>query len=54
MTITAIGTDLGKAYAARRLSTILTPTIMRYINIVVGIALVIFGARTIYQVCTMV
>lgn len=54
MTLTAIGTDLGKAYAARKLSTILTPKIMLYINIAVGLALVLFGARTIYMVWAMV
>lgn len=54
MVMTAIGTDLAKAYAAKRLSSVMKPELLRYLTIGVGIALFIFGARTIYKVWYMI
>lgn len=47
MLVTVLVTDIAKAYLAGRLSTIITPQRMMWMNIVVGIALIIYGARLI-------
>ena len=45
MLITVLLTDIAKAYLAGRLSTIITPQRMMWMNVVVGIALIIYGVR---------
>jgi threonine/homoserine/homoserine lactone efflux protein len=45
MLATILLTDIGKAYLAGRLSTIITPRRMMWMNIVVGVALLVYGTR---------
>jgi len=45
MLATVLLTDIGKAYLAGRLSTLITPKRMMWMNVVVGAALVIYGVR---------
>jgi threonine/homoserine/homoserine lactone efflux protein len=47
MLATVLLTDIAKAYLAGRLSTLITPQRMMWMNVVVGIALVVYGARLI-------
>lgn len=47
MLATVLLTDIAKAYLAGRLSTVITPQRMMWMNVVVGIALVIYGVRLI-------
>lgn len=47
MLITVLLTDIAKAYLAGRLSTLITPKRMMWMNVVVGVALVVYGARLI-------
>jgi len=47
MLATVLLTDIAKAYLAGRLSTLITPQRMMWRNVVVGIALVVYGARLI-------
>ncbi len=47
MLITVLLTDIGKAYLAGRLSTLITPQRMMWMNVIVGIALVVYGGRLI-------
>lgn len=48
MLLTVFGTDLVKAYVAKKLSKFITPRFMGYLNKIVGIVLVIFGIRLIW------
>lgn len=45
---TALSTDILKAYLADKLRTLITHRLMTIINVVVGICLIIFGARLIW------
>jgi len=47
MLVTVFATDIAKAYLAGRLSTLVTPYRMMWMNVVVGIALIVYGARLI-------
>lgn len=47
MLITVLLTDIAKAYLAGRLSTLVTPQRMMWLNVVVGVALVVYGVRLI-------
>jgi threonine/homoserine/homoserine lactone efflux protein len=47
MLATVLFTDIAKAYLAGRLSTFITPYRMMLMNVVVGIALMIYGGRLI-------
>lgn len=47
MLATVLLTDIAKAYLAGRLSTLITPRRMMIMNVLVGIALVVYGARLI-------
>jgi threonine/homoserine/homoserine lactone efflux protein len=47
MLTTVLLTDIAKAYLAGRLSTIITPHRMMWMNVVVGIALIVYGIRLI-------
>jgi threonine/homoserine/homoserine lactone efflux protein len=47
MLITVFLTDIAKAYLAGRLSTLVTPHRMMWMNVIVGIALLVYGARLI-------
>jgi threonine/homoserine/homoserine lactone efflux protein len=47
MLITVFLTDIAKAYLAGRLSTMITPQRMMWMNVVVGIALIVYGIRLI-------
>jgi len=47
MLATVLVTDVAKAYLAGRLSTFITPQRMMWMNVIVGIALLIFGVRLI-------
>lgn len=47
MLITVLLTDLAKAYLAGKLSTLITPKRMMWMNVIVGIALLIYGVRLI-------
>jgi threonine/homoserine/homoserine lactone efflux protein len=47
MLITVLLTDIAKAYLAGRLSGVITPQRMMWMNVVVGIALVVYGVRLI-------
>lgn len=47
MLATVLLTDIAKAYLAGRLSTLITPQRMMWMNVVVGIALMVYGARLI-------
>jgi threonine/homoserine/homoserine lactone efflux protein len=47
MLTTVLLTDIAKAYLAGRLSTIITPNRMMWMNVVVGIALMVYGMRLI-------
>lgn len=44
---TVLLTDIAKAYLAGRLRRLITPKLMMWLNIVVGLALVVFGIRLI-------
>lgn len=45
MLITILATDIAKAYLAGRLSTLVTPKRMMWVNVIVGVALLIYGGR---------
>lgn len=47
MLITILSTDIAKAYLAGRLSTLITPQRMMWMNIIVGVALLIYGVKLI-------
>lgn len=47
MLITVLLTDIAKAYLAGRMSTLVTPYRMMWMNIIVGIALAVYGLRLI-------
>jgi threonine/homoserine/homoserine lactone efflux protein len=47
MLVTVLATDIAKAYLAGRLSTLITPKRMMWMNVIVGIALVVYGIRLI-------
>jgi threonine/homoserine/homoserine lactone efflux protein len=47
MLVTVLLTDIAKAYLAGRLSTLITPRRMMWMNVIVGIALLIYGVRLI-------
>jgi len=47
MLITVLLTDIAKAYLAGRLSTLVTPKRMMWMNVIVGIALLVYGVRLI-------
>jgi threonine/homoserine/homoserine lactone efflux protein len=47
MLITVLLTDIAKAYLAGKLSTLVTPQRMMWMNVIVGIALLIYGVRLI-------
>lgn len=47
MLITVLLTDIAKAYLAGRMATLVTPYRMMWMNIVVGIALFVYGVRLI-------
>lgn len=47
MLATVLLTDIAKAYLAGRLSTLITPQRMMWMNVVVGIALMLYGVRLI-------
>jgi len=46
--VTALATDILKAYLADKLRRLITKRLMMIVNIIVGICLIIFGARLIY------
>jgi len=50
MLATAVGADVAKAYAAKKLSSILTDRVMFWVSTLVGITLVGFGLRTVWVV----
>jgi len=45
MLVTVLLTDIAKAYLAGRLSTLITPDRMFWMNVIVGIALAVYGVR---------
>jgi len=45
MLVTVLLTDIAKAYLAGRLSTLVTPQRMMWMNVIVGIALIVYGIR---------
>ena len=45
MLLTVLLTDIAKAYLAGRLSTLITPERMFWMNVIVGIALAVYGVR---------
>jgi threonine/homoserine/homoserine lactone efflux protein len=45
MLVTVLLTDISKAYLAGRLSTLVTPERMFWMNVIVGIALAVYGVR---------
>jgi threonine/homoserine/homoserine lactone efflux protein len=45
MLVTVLLTDIAKAYLAGRLSTLITPELMFWMNVIVGIALAVYGVR---------
>lgn len=45
MLITVLLTDIAKAYLAGRLSTLITPERMFWMNVIVGVALAVYGVR---------
>lgn len=47
MLITVLLTDIAKAYLAGRMSTLVTPYRMMWMNIIVGVALLVYGVRLI-------
>lgn len=47
MLITVLLTDIAKAYLAGRMATLVTPYRMMWMNIVVGVALFVYGVRLI-------
>ena len=47
--ITVLSTDILKAYLAGRLRNLITPRLIRIINIVLGITLIVFGIRLLSQ-----
>jgi len=47
--ITVLSTDVLKAYLAGRLRNLITPRLIRIINIVLGITLIVFGIRLLSQ-----
>lgn len=47
MLFTVLLTDIAKAYLAGKLSTLITPQRMMWMNIIVGVALLIYGVRLI-------
>lgn len=47
MLVTILATDIAKAYLAGRLSALITPKRMMWVNVIVGGALLIYGARLI-------
>jgi threonine/homoserine/homoserine lactone efflux protein len=47
MLATVLLTDIGKAYLAGRLSMLVTPRRMMWMNIIVGAALIVYGVRLI-------
>lgn len=50
MLVTAVSADVLKAYAAKKLSRLLTDKLMYWIAMLVGIALIAFGLRTVWSV----
>jgi threonine/homoserine/homoserine lactone efflux protein len=46
--VTVLATDILKAYLADKLRRLITKRLMMIVNIIVGICLIIFGARLIY------
>lgn len=50
MLVTAVGSDVAKAYGAKKLSKLITPKLMYGIALLVGWLLIIFGLRTVYTV----
>lgn len=46
---TVLATDIAKAYLADKLRRMITPKLMMWLNIVVGIALLAFGVRLVYE-----
>jgi len=50
---TVLITDLLKAYLANKLRRLVTPRTMMYLNIIVGIILMVFGGRLIFQGITL-
>lgn len=49
MLVTVLLTDIAKAYLAGRLSTLITPERMFWMNVIVGIALAVYGVRLFLQ-----
>ena len=47
--VTVFITDLLKAYLANKLRRLVTPRTMMYLNIIVGVILIVFGGRLIFQ-----
>jgi threonine/homoserine/homoserine lactone efflux protein len=47
MLITVLLTDIAKAYLAGRMATLVTPYRMMWMNIIVGVALLVYGVRLI-------
>jgi threonine/homoserine/homoserine lactone efflux protein len=47
--VTVLCTDIAKAYLAGKLRTLITPRLIKIINVALGIALIIFGIRLILQ-----
>jgi threonine/homoserine/homoserine lactone efflux protein len=47
MLVTVLLTDIAKAYLAGRMATLVTPYRMMWMNIVVGVALLVYGVRLI-------
>lgn len=47
MLITVFATDIAKAYLAGRMATLVTPHRMMWMNVVVGVALFVYGVRLI-------
>ena len=45
---TVLGTDILKAYLAGKLRTLVTPRLMMIMNIILGIAMIVFGIRLVY------
>jgi threonine/homoserine/homoserine lactone efflux protein len=50
--ITVLGTDILKAYLADKLRRLVTRRLMMIMNVILGICLIIFGARLIFLACT--
>lgn len=49
MVVTAVGTDVAKAYAAKLLKPAITERRLRIINLIVSVALIAFGLRTVFK-----